>query len=104
MASLSAPPFLADSSSHGDLKCFADLLVREKVVKDHNGALKFVPFYISFFIPLVPSSSASSFPVRENVVVRAHRHCSQSVCLTFGMEKGIFYHSEGFLFVCLFFP
>lgn len=51
VASPSTPPSLADSLSHMDLKCSANLLVREKMLKDYNGALKLVPFYGPLFLP-----------------------------------------------------
>lgn len=55
VASPSTPPSLADSLSHMDLKCSADLLVSGKMLKDYNGALKFVPFYSPLFLPTCPS-------------------------------------------------
>lgn len=62
VASPSAPPSLADSLSHIDLKCSADLLVGEKMVKNCNGALKFVPFYGPFSLPACPSLFSFFFP------------------------------------------
>jgi len=48
------PPTLTGSSSHIDLKCSADLLVREKMVKDYKGTLKFIPFYSLFSFAACP--------------------------------------------------
>lgn len=45
VASPSAPPFLADSLSHFDLRRAGDLPVGEKTVKYDNGVVKFVPFF-----------------------------------------------------------